>query len=867
MKKLSSLAIALFLMTASVQTAEASLLDFITSARNRIVIGSSDGIGIIITALGSFWSNHQPQRAILLRDPDDERRLEISTYGAIGVGTGSTAFGNLNDCLKSGGGSGELMSFGTCGAGGTSVNTGALRSAFDSRYVEIAGDTMTGALVIQSSSLTASSATITGDLSASGALFVEGNSSFATIVTGVWNGTAIDFSTYTNATAGDGITFTDDSIAADLGTTIVTGEITDGTILEVDLDESSGSATDNDVLTFNSAGSNFTWIAQSTLPGATALSSTGALQATFDSRYVRVAGDTMTGGLLIQGSNPPGTIEAGLLLEVSGTMSGYDLHAQDLLTSSGGLTVEGNMSGTTLYWANQATGSHLDIFGKNPSAVHLTVQAAPSQTAELFSVRDSSGNEFFDIHENGEVDITHTATEDGETALGLTVDGAGSADFKAIDIDYDAGTLGVDELETIIQLGLNRFDTTGGDIVGVNCSATEGSADFHCMEVSAEAAVILQHVGTFGDMDIATLTGSTNVLSAFISTSTDVAIFPNDNDTLEIANAATFDEVEFVLDTNASNPGIKPTFEYSTGVATWQTFVPIDGTEGMRTSNIIEWETETLSPAWATATGSNYYFRITRTQNNLTTEPIEDLVQIVIGDADYSWNEDGNIYANSISGAILEASALFSGASIHAQDRLTSSGVLTVEGVAQFDGLLTLGDGGDTVEINSSDWDISTTGTITNVDMNGDLIDDGTVDGTEIDDAYAGRSLTENSNILDIDAEIFTQMANAGLLDPVTGDDGAIQWKFATAITITRISCDTDVGTVTIQLDERGETTPNSAGTDVMSSTLVCDTNNQATTSFANAGIAADAPLNVDIDATASSPTQLRIHVDYTIDD
>jgi hypothetical protein len=54
------------------------------------------------------------------------------------------------------------------------------------------------------------------------------------------------------------------TLAATLGTDIVTGEIVDGTILEVDLNESSGTPTDNDLLTYNAAGGNFTWISSTT---------------------------------------------------------------------------------------------------------------------------------------------------------------------------------------------------------------------------------------------------------------------------------------------------------------------------------------------------------------------------------------------------------------------------------------------------------------------------------------------------------------------------------------------------------------------------------------------------------------------------
>jgi len=99
--------------------------------------------------------------------------------------------------------------------------------------------------------------------------------------------------------------------------------------------------------------------------------------------------------------------------------------------------------------------------------------------------------------------------------------------------------------------------------------------------------------------------------------------------------------------------------------------------------------------------------------------------------------------------------------------------------------------------------------------------------------------------------------------DPTTADAGLLQHKFGQAVTIVRISASTDVGTVTIQFDERVEATPNTSGTDVMTAVLIADTNTEATTAFANANIAADAVLNLDIDAVATSPGVVRIHVEY----
>lgn len=132
----------------------------------------------------------------------------------------------------------------------------------------------------------------------------------------------------------------------------------------------------------------------------------------------------------------------------------------------------------------------------------------------------------------------------------------------------------------------------------------------------------------------------------------------------------------------------------------------------------------------------------------------------------------------------------------------------------------------------------------------------------------AGRSLTAAGTTIDADSELYTRTKSATILEPSdTGMDGLVQMVFPSAVTLTRVWCSTDVGTVTIQFDERAEATPNSAGTDVMTSALVCDTDTQATTAFDNAGIASRVPMSMDIDAVATAPKILRVHVEYTLDD
>jgi hypothetical protein len=107
---------------------------------------------------------------------------------------------------------------------------------------------------------------------------------------------------------------------------------------------------------------------------------------------------------------------------------------------------------------------------------------------------------------------------------------------------------------------------------------------------------------------------------------------------------------------------------------------------------------------------------------------------------------------------------------------------------------------------------------------------------------------------------------SANILDPTTSDTNKVQFAFANAVTIQRVWCSTDTGTVTIQFDERAEATPNTAGTNVLTSSLACDNDTQATTGFSNATIAQYVPMNLQITATSGTPTIVRIHVAYQPD-
>ena len=245
------------------------------------------------------------------------------------------------------------------------------------------------------------------------------------------------------------------------------------------------------------------------------------------------------------------------------------------------------------------------------------------------------------------VDIIHTATEPDDHALEIVADAAGFGDVKALEIDYITGAIDDGQDEGIILINIDESLADGGEVFGLEVLATEGSANIWGLKAAALVGPIHQDSGVFTDMDSA-LVNATDRLAEFISTSSDIAIFVADNDTVTIGNTAKFEEIEFLLATVSSGGGIRPTFEFSTGASptTWDDFTPVDGTDGLKHNGIIAWDDGDIS-TWAVDAASEYLIRITRTRNSLSTVPIEDKVQIA-STTTYTWDKSGDVYIRNL---------------------------------------------------------------------------------------------------------------------------------------------------------------------------------------------------------------------------
>lgn len=100
--------------------------------------------------------------------------------------------------------------------------------------------------------------------------------------------------------------------------------------------------------------------------------------------------------------------------------------------------------------------------------------------------------------------------------------------------------------------------------------------------------------------------------------------------------------------------------------------------------------------------------------------------------------------------------------------------------------------------------------------------------------------------------------------NPTAADAGKFQWKPKNPLTLTRLSCSTDSGTASINLDIRQESTPNTNGTQVLSSPLTCTTSTGSTTAIPNSYVPSLSPVALLV-ITANGASVVRIHAEYLL--
>lgn len=345
------------------------------------------------------------------------------------------------------------------------------------------------------------------------------------------------------------------------------------------------------------------------------------------------------------------------------------------------------------------------------SSADITFGLGDTAGANKISITDSAATEVLSLMSNGTALLAHTATQDDEATIEIDVDAAGYADVKAIDIAYITGAVAAGDEVAGVLVEIDETGSAGGRVSAFEVISTdEGSATTHALFTAATVNPIIQLAGTFANMD-SLLVNAVDQLAALSSGGAgNVSVLVANSDTITIGNAAKFEEIEIIINTASSNPGVKPTFAYSTGGTGFTDFVPVDGTNGFRQSGGVVWLDGDI-PSWTTNATGDYEIRITRTQASLGTTPILDEVQILEG-TEYSWDSAGSLNINALvlndsisqkKGDDIDSSD--TGSNLDANDTgnyFDVTGTTTVTGIAaswagtghtitfQFDGILTL---------------------------------------------------------------------------------------------------------------------------------------------------------------------------------
>ena len=260
---------------------------------------------------------------------------------------------------------------------------------------------------------------------------------------------------------------------------------------------------------------------------------------------------------------------------------------------------------------------------------------------------------------SGDIDILHTATEADDHAFEIDVDAATLGDVKAIDIVYTTGILTAGKDEGIILINIDETLATGGEIFGLEVLATDGLAEIFGMKVGAVIGPIHQDSGTFANPTLATdNTPTTDVpvmRDGILGNTT--TIFEAQNEYIIIGAATAFEEIEFILATPTSNPGIKPTFWYSSAAGGGFTqFTPVDGTNGFRNTGVVAWDASDLVGHIVGGVTGTFDIKIIRTKaGSLSPSPVLGYAKTA-ETVEYEWDKNGDV---SIRGLTVAGNSVF----------------------------------------------------------------------------------------------------------------------------------------------------------------------------------------------------------------
>jgi len=236
--------------------------------------------------------------------------------------------------------------------------------------------------------------------------------------------------------------------------------------------------------------------------------------------------------------------------------------------------------------------------------------------------------------------INHVALADGEASFHVNTNVNGFGGVNSLTISYVATSVGVGDFEVANNIVLDVSGSTGGVATAHLINTIEGGANVVGMSCGPGVDPLLQNAGEYVDMTSA-LNNGVDALTEFTTPGDNVSMFVANGNTVTVGFTTEFPSIAFDLATNAGGAGVKTSFEYSTGVGTWASFNPNDDTDGFRQSGVISWDIDGLT-GWSPGTGGDFLVRMTRNQNNINTDPIENFVQVSELEF-YGWLKTGEV--------------------------------------------------------------------------------------------------------------------------------------------------------------------------------------------------------------------------------
>jgi len=538
----------------------------------------------------------------------------------------------------------------------------------------------------------------------------------------------------------DAMTVTEADLAIIADSSIVTGEITDGTILEIDLDVDEADPTDGDILTFDDTGNNFSWQTLAELGIVTDASPVTDLEGdglsitdgTLDADIYSGCSDCIADGEV------PNTITINLAtLATTVTITDNEAQTEEnpvwfSAGASGSGATGAEVDGDLAYNPNAGTLTAPEFVGGGANLTGIVTGGIANDTIleiDLDADNEATNNDILTFDDTGNDFSWQTPTE-----LGLLTSEVNNLETVATDIE-----------DTEIPIGSTSNDVIYTAIPVCPTDETIVFADdapntLTCTEI--DLVLASSHFENQGSTTTV-LHGNAAGNPAF------GAIVTGDIDDDTIL------EIDLDADNEATNNDIL-TFDDTGNDFSWQTLAelliqPLDteltllGGLAETRGNIIvgdaggEWEAVALG-------GANDVFMAGADDPAWVAEPAIDCTNCTdipaAADLDDVTNvsltapADGDVLCFT-GAANASVNCTVGGALASATE---DAGVLTVvANTTQIintinpSAALTVGDGGDTLELKSSDWAIDVAGVITGV---GNITSDGTV--SAIDFAITG---------------------------------------------------------------------------------------------------------------------------------